>query len=64
MIGGIVLTMMLVMALSTLTDEVVAIGEDANATRYDVMLQNTFPPLLAVMALCSAAATIYWMWKD
>jgi len=49
---------MLVAAFEPLVDEVNAIGTHENATNYDVILYNSFPPLYAIMILCVIAGTI------
>jgi len=54
---------MLVAAFDPLIDEVNAIGTHANATSYDVILYNYFPPLYAIMILCVIAGTLIAVFK-
>jgi len=54
---------MLVASFETIIDEVNAIGTHENATSYDVILYNYFPPLYAIMILCVIAGTLIAVFK-
>jgi len=57
-LAGIIFTLMLVASFDPLIDEVNAIGTHENATSYDVILYNYFPPVYAIMILCVIAGTL------
>lgn len=63
-LAGIIFTLMLVAAFEPLVDEVNAIGTHENATSYDVILYNYFPPLYAIMILCIIAGTLIAVFKS
>ena len=61
-LGGIVLTLMLVLAFNPLIDEVNAIALAAE-NRFDVILGSWFPPIYTVSILVVLATTIYWAFE-
>lgn len=63
-LGGIILTFLLVLSFNPLIDEINAIAIAEDAMTFDLILGRWFPPIYAVMILCVLATTIYWVFKS